>query len=156
MAVAWTIWPLGRIHNVGNLNPIIILLVTNEYSTIWFLPFNIHVLLMSPTAASSTGFQLILDAAFDSYANQTGIDLSKHPSANKLQHCHSVEDLLQLLLEREAAFIGYQDKHRKLIDSLRPVVKIVHGFSTFLGEVAGLVSFGQPIQLLWLNPHCSQ
>jgi len=97
---------------------------------------------MSPTAASSTGFQPILDAAFDSYAKQTGIDLAKHPSADKLQNCHSLEDFLQLMLERETAFKNYRDKHCKLIDCLRPVVQIVHKFSNFLGEVAGLVSFG--------------
>src|SRR5882672_454252 len=88
---------------------------------IWFLPSNIHTSLMSPTAASSTAtrFQPILDAAFDSYANQTGIDLVKHPSADKLQNCHSLEDVLQLLLERETAFKNYRDKHCKLIDCLR-------------------------------------
>jgi hypothetical protein len=58
---------------------------------------------MTPTTASSTGFQPILDAALDGYAKQTGIDLAKHPSADKLQNCHSLEDVLQLLLERETA-----------------------------------------------------
>ncbi|KAH9953103.1 hypothetical protein BC827DRAFT_192023 [Russula dissimulans] len=96
---------------------------------------------MSPTAPSSTRFQPILDAAFDSYAKQTGIDLAKHPSADKLQNSYTLEDILQLLLERETAFKDYRDKHRKLIDCLRPVVQIVHGFSNLLGEVAGLAPF---------------
>jgi len=105
---------------------------------------------MSPTAASSTGFRSILDAAFDSYVKQTGIDLAQHPSADKLQSCHSPEDVLQLLLERETAFKDYRDKHRKLLDGLRPVVQIVHRFSNFLGEVAGLAPF-QPTKTIFVG-----
>jgi hypothetical protein len=111
---------------------------------------------MTPTTVSSTGFQAILDASLDTYAKETGIDLAKHPSADKLQNCHSLEDVLRLLLERETAFKDYRDEHRKLIDCLRPVVQIIHKFSNILGEVAGLVSFGQRIHLLSLNPHGSQ
>jgi len=89
---------------------------------------------------SSTNFQSILNAALDSYARQTGIDLLKHPSADKLQSCASSEHVLQLLQDRETAFKDYRDKHRKLISCLRPVVQVVHAFSGVLGEVAGLVS----------------
>jgi len=96
---------------------------------------------MSSTTASSTKFQSILYAAFDSYVKQTGIDLAKHPSADNLQDCHSPEDVTKLLLEREAAFKDHRDKYRQLVDCLRPVVKVVHGFSGFLSEASGLVSF---------------
>ena len=89
---------------------------------------------------SSANFGPILDAALDHYAKQTGIDLAKHPSAEKLQNCHSLEDVVQILLERETAFKDYRDKYRKLNDCLRPVVHIVHGFSGVVGEAAGLVS----------------
>ena len=105
-------------------------------------PHLLPLTLMSSTTTSSTNFQSILDAALLSYATQTGIDITKHPSADKLQHCHSPEDVIRVLLERETAFKNYRDKHCKLIDCLRPVVQIVHKFSNFLGEVAGLVSFG--------------
>ena len=89
---------------------------------------------------SSPNFQSILDAAFDSYTKKTGIDLTKHPSADKLQNCRSSHDVLQILSEREFAFKGYRDQHRNLIDRVRPVVQIVHAFSSVLGEIAGLVS----------------
>ena len=94
---------------------------------------------MSSMAPSSSSFQLILDAALLNYRNQTKVDLTKHPSADKLQNSSSLDDILQLLLERESAFNVYRDKHRKLVDSLRPIVQAVHAFSTICGEAAGLV-----------------
>ena len=89
---------------------------------------------------SSSNFQSILGAALDSYAKQTGIDLTKHPSANKLQNCRSPDDVLQLLSERESPFKDYRDQYRNLIDRVRPVVQVVHSLSAVLGEIAGLVS----------------
>src|SRR5712672_4641401 len=102
---------------------------------------------MSSTTASSAKFQSILDAAFESYAKQTGVELAKHPSAHKLENCHSPDDVLQLLLERATAFRDYRDKHRKLIDGLRPVVQVVQTFSAVFGEVAGFVRSRQQIRL---------
>ena len=90
-------------------------------------------------ATSSSNFQSILNAALDDYHKHTGIDLTKHPSAAQLQNCHSPEDVVQVLLEREASFKDYREKYRKLIDCLRPVVKVVHALSGILGEGAGLV-----------------
>jgi hypothetical protein len=89
---------------------------------------------------SSANFQSILDAALDSYAKQTGIDLTKHPSSDRLQDCRSPDDVLQILSERESTFKDYRDQYRNLIDRLRPVVQVVHAFSAVLGEAAGLVS----------------
>ena len=81
---------------------------------------------MSSTTASSARFQSILDAAFDSYAKQTRVELAKHPSMHKLENCHSPDDVLQLLLERETTFQDYRAKHHKLLDSLSPVVQVIH------------------------------
>jgi hypothetical protein len=94
---------------------------------------------MSSTTTSSANFQSILDAALDSYTKQTGIDLTKHPSVDKLQNCRSPDDVLHILSEGESAFKDYRDQHRKLIDRLRPVVQVVHAFSAVLGEAVGLV-----------------
>jgi fungal STAND N-terminal Goodbye domain len=97
---------------------------------------------MSSTTMSSASFQSILDAALDSYSKQTGIDLTKHSPADKLQNCRSPDDVLQILSERELAFKDYRDKYRNLIDRLRPVVQVAHAFSAVLGEAAVLVSSG--------------
>jgi len=91
-------------------------------------------------ATSSSKFQSILDGALDDYHKHTGIDLTKHPSATQLQNCHSPDDVVQLLGERETSFKDYREKYRKLIDCLRPVVKVIHALSGILGEGAGLVS----------------
>ena len=95
---------------------------------------------MPSMATSPSNFQSILDAALDDYHKHTGIDLTKHPSAAQLQNCHSPDDVVQLLLERETSFKDYREKYRKLIDCLRPVVKVVHALSGILGEGTGLVS----------------
>jgi hypothetical protein len=89
---------------------------------------------MSVLTASSVNFQSVLDAALDHYVKQTGVDITKHPSADKLQNCHSPEDVIQLLSEGETAFKDYRNKYRNMIDHLRPVVRIVYAFSGILGE----------------------
>jgi hypothetical protein len=94
---------------------------------------------------SSANFQPILDAALDNYFKQTGIDLTKHPFAEKLQSCRSSDDVLQVLSERESAFNDYRDKYRNLIDHLRPVVQVTHAFSAVLGQAASLVSSSSAI-----------
>ena len=94
---------------------------------------------MSSTTTSSH-FQPILDVALESYAKQTGIDLTKHPSAEKLQYCRSPDDVLQILSERESAFKDYRDQYRNLIGRVRPIVQVIHAFSAVLGEVAAFVS----------------
>ena len=106
-------------------------------------------------ATSSSSFQPILDAALVNYRNQTKVDLTKHPSAEKLQNSSSLDDILQLLLERESEFNVYRDKHRKLFDSLRPVVQAVHTFSTICGEAAGLVRDQHIIFFVFTQPYAS-
>jgi hypothetical protein len=98
--------------------------------------------LMSSVTTSSSNFSYILDAALDSYAKQTGIDLTKHPSADKLQNCRCPDDVLQILSERESALNDHRDRYRTLLDHVRPVVQVVHMFSDVLGEAAGFVSSG--------------
>src|SRR5258708_27812913 len=67
--------------------------------------------LMSSTTTSSPNFQYILDAALESYAKQTGIDLTKHPSADKLQDCRSPDDVLRILSETELAIKHSPDRN---------------------------------------------
>jgi hypothetical protein len=88
---------------------------------------------------SSTNFPLILDAALNDYARQTGMDLSKNPLFDKLQNCDSPDSILDLLQDRAAAFKSYRDGHQGLINRLSPVVQVLHAFSGILCEVTCLV-----------------
>jgi hypothetical protein len=89
---------------------------------------------MSLLTGPSTNFQSVLDAATDSYVKQTGVDITNHPSAEKLKNCQSPEDVIQLLSEGETQFKDYRDKYRSMIEQLRPVVQIVFAFSGMLGD----------------------
>ena len=89
---------------------------------------------------SSASFQPILDAALADYAKQIGIDPVKHPIVDQLRSCHSPDDVLKLLENKAKEFKDYRDGNRKLIDCLKPVVKVIHAFSGILGEAASFVS----------------
>ena len=95
---------------------------------------------MSSTANSSSNFQFILDAALSDYAQQTGIDLATHPSAQTLQHCNSADAIFDLLGDKAKQFQAYRNGNRKLIDCLKPVVQVLHAASGILGEAAAMVS----------------
>jgi len=92
----------------------------------------------STTHTPQSNFQLIVDALAN-YANQTGIDLSNNPFADKLQLSNSPDAIIELLHEREKAFKEYRDGNRKLISCLKPAVQVLHAFSGVLGESVSLV-----------------
>ena len=97
---------------------------------------------MSSTGHAITphpNFQLIIDALAD-YANQTGTDLSQNPFAEKIRHFNIPDAILELLQEREKAFKEYRDANRGLIDCLSPAARVLHAFSSLLGEAVSLVS----------------
>ncbi len=67
-----------------------------------------------------TSFQPIFDATFADYAEQIGIDPAKHPFADRLQTCHSPDDVLKLFEDKANEFKDYREGKRKLIDCLKP------------------------------------
>jgi hypothetical protein len=87
----------------------------------------------STTHTPQSNFQLIIDSLAN-YANQTGIDLSNNPFADKLQLSNSPDAIIELLHDREKAFKEYRDGNRKLISCLKPAVQVLHAFSGVLGE----------------------
>ena len=91
------------------------------------------------TSMSPSNFRLIIDA-FDDYAKQVGVDLTKNPLADALRGCDSPDAVLELLREKADAFKSYRDGDRTLINWLKPVVQVVHGFSGVLGPAISLVS----------------
>ena|SRR5579863_1469481 len=83
--------------------------------------------------------QLIIDALAD-YANQTEIDLSQNPFAQKLKQSDTPGAILELLQEREKAFKEYRNGNRRLISCLNPTVRVLHLFSGIIGEAVSPVS----------------
>ena len=90
--------------------------------------------------ASSSNFQSLFDAALCDYTEQTGINLATQPFAQHLQHCHSADDLLNVLQEKAKQFQAYRDGNRKLLDCLKPIVQILHTVSGVLAEASSPVS----------------
>ena len=88
---------------------------------------------------SPANFRLIIDA-FDDYTKQVGVDLTKNPLADALRGCDSSDAVLELLQDKADAFKSYRDGDRILINWLKPVVQVVHGFSGVLGPAVSLVS----------------
>lgn len=105
---------------------------------------------MSSAPTSSSNFQSLFDAALCRYTEQTGINLAAQPFAQDLQHCHSPDDLLNVLQERAKQFQAYRDANRKLFKCLKPIVQTLHAVSGVLAEASGPVSTtpGQPACLI--------
>ncbi|KAF8261373.1 hypothetical protein EI94DRAFT_1705577 [Lactarius quietus] len=93
---------------------------------------------MTPTSPSN--FQSIIDS-FDDYAKNVGVDLTKNPYADTLRACETPNAILKLLQEKAHEFKEYRDGDRRLITWLKPVVQVVHGFSSVLGQAISLVPF---------------
>ena len=91
---------------------------------------------MSSTGLPSSNFKVIFDAALANYREQTGVDLSQYPFAEKLQNCQSADAILELLQEKAKEFKDFRNGNHKLINCLRPVVQVLHTFSGVLSDVA--------------------
>ena len=102
----------------------------------------------------STSFQPILDAAFADYAKQTGIDPTKDPFADRVQACHSPDDVLKLLEEKANEFKDYREGNRKLIDCIKPMVNVIYAISSFLGEAVSFVSRISSFFMFVFSPVC--
>jgi hypothetical protein len=86
-----------------------------------------------------SNFPAIIDALAE-YANQTGINLSQNPFADRIRQSNTPGAILELLQEREKAFKEYRDGNPRLINCLSSIVGVLHAFSGTLGEVVTLVS----------------
>ena len=99
------------------------------------------------TVTPTSNFKLITEALQD-YAKQTGIDLAKHPSAERLELVDSPDAVLQIFQERENAFRKFRNRNRTLINCLRPAVQTLHIFSGVIGDAASLVSHTHLVPIL--------
>jgi hypothetical protein len=90
--------------------------------------------------SGSSHLQVLFEAALRDYQNQTGIALAKHPLAEQLQNCVSVESVAAVLCEQTQAFNEFQEKDK----ILKPLKKAV----SVLCKLSATASFGRNIGLV--------
>ena len=90
--------------------------------------------------SGSSHLQVLFEAALRDYEKQTGIALAKHPLAEQLQNCDSVESVTAVLREQTQAFSEFQGKD-KVSKPLEKAVSILYTLSATanLGQDIGLV-----------------
>jgi hypothetical protein len=91
--------------------------------------------------SGSTRFQELFESALQAYEKKTGISLPKHPLAEQLQRCHSVEDITALVQDQASTFSESKGKDR-IIKSIKGTISILATLSAIasFGDVVGLVS----------------
>ena len=90
----------------------------------------------------SSRLQVLFEAALQDYQNQTGIALDKHPLADKLQNCASVESITTVLSEQTHAFKEFRGNDKVL----KPLKKAV----TALYKLSAAANFGQDVGMVRL------
>jgi len=87
--------------------------------------------------SGSARFQELFESALRAYEKKTGITLSRHPLAMKLQTCDSVEGITALLQDQAKGF----KKSDKVIKSTETIVSILTplSFAVSLPDTIGLV-----------------
>ncbi|KAH9046647.1 hypothetical protein EDB84DRAFT_645807 [Lactarius hengduanensis] len=91
------------------------------------------------TAAASSRFQLIFNAALKSYQKQTKNDLFAHPLASQLQSCDSTSAILAVLQVQVQEFDQARSGDERLTKWLIPTVNVLYAFSAAVSEGVGLV-----------------
>jgi hypothetical protein len=96
----------------------------------------------SPDTSDQSGSShlgVLFEAALRDYETQTGFALAKHPLAERLQECHSVESITTILYEQTRAFKEFRGKD-KMMKSLQNIVSFMCKLNfTKLAEVIGIV-----------------
>ena len=84
--------------------------------------------------------QVLFEAALQDYERQTGIPLAKHPLAEQLQNCDSVESVTAVLREQTQAFSDFRGRD-KVMGLLKNAVSVLYKLSATadLGQAIGLV-----------------
>ena len=92
---------------------------------------------MSDHSASSH-LNVLFEAALQDYERHTGIALAKHPLAERLQECDSVESITAVLHEQTQAFHEFRGKE-KVIKLLKNAVSVLYELSACAKLVIGVV-----------------
>ncbi|KAF8263287.1 hypothetical protein EI94DRAFT_603363 [Lactarius quietus] len=93
----------------------------------------------STSAAASSRFQAIFQAAVKSYQKQTKKDLIAHPLASKLQSCDSTAAILDILQDQVREFDKSHSGDERLTKWMGPTVNVLVAFSATVFGGVGLV-----------------
>ena len=101
-------------------------------------------------------FEVLFEAAFRDYENQTGKILANHPLAEKLQSCDSVESVTAVLREQTESSSEIQGDDR-VLKPVKNVLSVLHRLSSTsavnFGQHLGLVRPQVPIEYQCLDYH---
>ena len=75
--------------------------------------------------SGSTHLRVLFEAVLEDYKQQTGIELAKHPLAERLQDCDSVESVCDILREQVQDFKKFREKD-KVFNPLKRVLTVLH------------------------------
>jgi len=70
----------------------------------------------------SSRLQTLFELALEDYEIQTKISLAKHPLAQKLEDCHSLESITTTLLQDQAGTFGEFRESDRIMKSIRSTV----------------------------------
>jgi hypothetical protein len=90
--------------------------------------------------SGSSQLQAFFEAALKDYEKQTGIELTKHPLAEQLQDCRSVESVIAVLHEQTQA-LGESREKDKVMKPLKNAV-------SFLYKLSSIAEFGRAVGLV--------
>jgi len=88
----------------------------------------------------SSRLRTLFELALEDYEIKTKISLAKHPLAQKLENCHSVESIATLLQDQAGTFGEFRGRYR-IMESIRRTVSFLDKLSATaaLGDGIGLV-----------------
>jgi hypothetical protein len=81
--------------------------------------------------------QALFEAALQDYERKTGISLDKHPLAEELQNCNTVESVTAVFHKEAQAFSEFRGKD-KILKSLKNTVSVLYKLSG-AADAIGLV-----------------
>ena len=90
--------------------------------------------------SGSPHLQVLFEAALQEYESQIGIALAKHPLAEELQNCDSVESVTAVLRGQTRAFSEFQEKD-KVFKPLKKAVSVLY-------KLSATANFGHDIGLV--------
>ena len=78
--------------------------------------------------SGSSRLQALFETALTDYEEKTGIALDKHPLAEQLERCDTVESVTAVLREQTQVFSEFRDKD-KVLKPLKKVLSVLHHIS---------------------------